>query len=243
MELRGRIALVTGGAHRVGRALSVALAEAGMRVAINYNSASAEADALVAELAAQGHETRAYRADLTQPEAPASLVTAVTRDFGGLDVLVNSAAVMRRTPVDEVSVAEWDDIFALNLRAPFFMSQAAHPWLRKANGNIVNLADLAAFETWPDYIPHGISKAAVVQMTRAMARVYAPEVRVNAIAPGAVLLPDAWDESARAHFAQTTPLHRIGSPDDVVGAMMYLLQSDYVTGDTLLVDGGRHVRS
>lgn len=243
MELRGRIALVTGGAHRVGRALSVALAEAGMRVAINYNSASAEADALVAELAARGHESRAYQADLTQSDAPASLIGAVTRDFGGLDVLVNSAAVMRRTPVDEVSVAEWDNIFALNLRAPFFMSQAAHPWLRKANGNIVNLADLAAFETWPDYIPHGISKAGIVQMTRAMARVYAPEVRVNAIAPGAVLLPDAWDDSTRAHFAQTTPLHRIGSPNDVVGAMMYLLQSDYVTGDTLLVDGGRHVRS
>ncbi|MFI5239790.1 MAG: SDR family oxidoreductase [Gemmatimonadales bacterium] len=241
--MNGRIALVTGGAHRVGRALSTALAGAGMRVAINYNSASAEAESLVREIAAHGNESRAYRADLTQPDAPAALIADVTRDFGGLDVLVNSAAVMRRTPVDEITVADWDSIFALNLRAPFFLSQAAHPWLRTVNGCIVNLADLAAFETWPEYIPHGISKAGIVQMTRAIARVFAPEVRVNAIAPGAVLLPDDWSEETRTHFAQTTPLHRIGSPDDVVGAMMYLLHADYVTGDTLLVDGGRHVRS
>lgn len=234
---------MTGGAHRVGRALSTALADAGMRVAINYNSASAEADALVAELTAKGVESRAYRGDLTQADAPASVVADVTRDFGGLDVLVNSAAVMRRTPVDQVTVAEWDSIFALNLRAPFFMSQAAHPWLRKVNGCIVNLSDLAAYETWPEYIPHGISKAGIVQMTRGMARVFAPEVRVNAIAPGAVLLPDDWSDETRAHFAKTTPLQRIGSPDDVVGAMLYLLKSDYVTGDTLLVDGGRHVRA
>jgi len=243
MEISGRIALVTGGAHRVGRALSVALARAGMRVAINYNSASAEADALVRELSADGHDCRAYEADLTQPDAPQSLVESVTRDFGGLDVLVNSAAVMRRTPVDDITVAEWDSMFALNLRAPFFLAQAARPYLRNAKGCIVNLADLAAFETWPEYIPHGISKAGVVQMTRALARAFAPDVRVNAIAPGAVLLPDSWDDATRAHFAATTPLHRIGSPNDVAEAMMYLTRSDYVTGDTLLVDGGRHVRT
>jgi len=243
VEITGRIALVTGGAHRVGRALSTALAEAGMRVAINYNSASAEADALVRDLLARGHECRAYRSDLTHPDAPSSLIADVTRDLGGLDVLVNSAAVMRRTPVDDVSVTEWDDIFALNLRAPFFLSQAARPWLRKVNGCIVNLADLAAFETWPEYIPHGISKAGIVQMTRAMARAYAPEVRVNAIAPGAVLLPDDWSDATRAHFASTTPLRRIGSPTDVVEALLYLLRADYVSGDTLMVDGGRHVRT
>lgn len=243
MEIKGRIALVTGGAHRVGRALSTALAEAGMRVAINYNSASAEADALVRELTAAGHECRAYRADLTQGDAPKSLVESVVRDFGGLDVLINSAAVMQRTPVDDVTVTTWDSMFALNLRAPFFLAQASRPHLRDAKGCIVNLADLAAFETWPEYIPHGITKAGVVQMTRALARAFAPEVRVNAIAPGAVLLPDAWDEATRAHFASTTPLRRIGSPDDVVQAMLYLIRADYVTGDTLLVDGGRHVRT
>jgi pteridine reductase len=223
--------------------MSTALAHAGMRVAIHYNSSSAEADALVRELTAAGHECRAYRADLAQPESPAALVDAVTLDFGGLDVLVNSAAVMRRTPFDAVSAAEWDAMFALNLRAPFFIAQAARSWLKSANGCIINIADLAAFETWPEYIPHGISKAGVVQMTRALARTLAPEIRVNAIAPGAVLLPDAWDDAARRHFASTTPMRRLGSPDDVVEALLYLLRADYVTGDTLLVDGGRHVRS
>lgn len=243
MEITGRIALVTGGAHRVGRAISTALAKGGMRVAIHYNAASTEADALVHELTLLGHDCRAYRADLSQQDSPTSLIDAVTRDFGGLDVLVNSAAVMRRTPFDYVSVEEWDTMFALNLRAPFFLSQAACPWLRAAKGCIVNLADLAAFETWPEYIPHGISKAGVVQMTRALARALAPDVRVNAIAPGAVLLPDDWDDATRAHFASTTPLRRIGSPADVVEAVLYLLRADYVTGDTLLVDGGRHVRN
>jgi pteridine reductase len=242
MKITGRVALVTGGAHRVGRALSTALANAGMRVAIDYKASESEAKSLVSELAAAGHECRAYHCDVTQDGAPASLVAQVTRDFGGLDVLVNSAAVMLRTPVDDVTVQQWNDIFALNLRAPFFLSQAAHAWLRKVNGCIINLADLAAFETWPDYIPHGISKAGIVQMTRAMARVFAPEVRVNAIAPGAVLLPESWSEETRAHFAKTTPLQRIGSPQDVVDAMLYLVRADYVTGDTVLVDGGRHVR-
>jgi pteridine reductase len=243
MELSGRTALVTGGAHRVGRVLSVALANAGMRVAINYNSASAEADSLVRELTAGGHECRAYQADLTHSDSPKSLIDSVASDFGGLDVLINSAAVMLRTPFEETTVAEWDSIFALNLRAPFFLAQAALPLLRAAKGCVVNLADLAAFETWPEYIPHGISKAGIVQMTRSLARAFAPDVRVNAIAPGAVLLPDDWDEATRAHFAATTPLRRIGSPDDVADAMLYLLRADYVTGDTLLVDGGRHVRS
>lgn len=242
MELNGRVALVTGGAHRVGRALSTALAHAGMRIAIDYHASDAEAKSLTSELEAVGLECRAYQFDLTRPDSPASLIGQVTSDFGGLDVLVNSAAVMQRTPVDEITVQQWDAMFALNLRAPFFLSQAARPWLRKAHGCIVNLSDLAAFETWPDYIPHGISKAGIVQMTRAMARVFAPEVRVNAIAPGAVLLPDNWSDEARAHFEKTTPLQRIGSPQDVVEAMLYLLRADYVSGDTLLVDGGRHVR-
>ena len=243
MDTRGRIALVTGGAHRVGRALAVALADAGVRLAINYNSAATEADALVRDLTARGIECRAYQSNLAHAGAPEALIAEVARDFGGLDILVNSAAVMQHTPLGEVSVDVWDTMFALNLRAPFFLSQAARPWLSAAHGCIVNMADLAAFETWPGYIPHGISKAGIVQMTRALAHALAPDVRVNAIAPGAVLLPDAWDEAARSHFAATTPLRRIGSPADVVEALLYLIRADYVTGDTLLVDGGRHVRT
>ena len=223
--------------------MSVALATAGMRVAIHYSASSREAEALARELAHAGHDCRIFQSDLLEHDAPDALIAEVTGYFGGLDVLVNSAAVMMRTPFGEVSSEEWDSVMALNVRAPFFLSQAAAPWLRARGGCIVNMADLAAFETWPDYIPHGISKAAIVQMTRSLARTLAPEVRVNAIAPGAVLLPEAWDAETRAHFERTTPLRRIGSPSDVADAVLYLVRAEYVTGETLIVDGGRHVRT
>jgi pteridine reductase len=133
-------------------------------------------------------------------------------------------------------------MFAVNLRAPFFASQAAAPHLARERGAIVNLADLAAYETWPGYIPHGITKAGVVQMTRALARALAPDIRVNAVAPGTVLLPESWPAEAAHRLATTTPLKRLGSPEDVVRTVFFLLESDYVTGQTVLVDGGRHVR-
>jgi pteridine reductase len=133
-------------------------------------------------------------------------------------------------------------MFALNVRAPYFLSQRAAPALRAARGSIVNIADLAAFETWPAYVPHGITKSAVVQMTRALARVLAPEVRVNAIAPGVVLLPQGWSDEDAERLRATTPLARLGSPEDVAGAMLFLLDAGYVTGEVITVDGGRHVR-
>lgn len=242
-DLGNGVALVTGGAHRVGRALVQALAGAGMRVAVHYNAASAEADQLVAELSAAGHEARAFGADLRDPDAAAALVAGVVDEFGALDLLVNSAAVMRRTPMGEVTVTEWDDMFALNLRAPFFLAQAAWPSLRSRHGAIVNLSDLAAFETWPAYVPHTITKAGIVQMTRALAHAFAPDVRVNAVAPGAVLLPDDWDDGSKEHLIDTTPLRRIGSPTDVADAVLYLARAEYVTGEVLVVDGGRRVRT
>lgn len=242
MELAGRVALVTGGGRRVGRALAEALGRAGARVAVHYNSSAAGADETVAAIRAAGGDAATFQADLANPAAPVALVEQVVARFGGLDVLVNSAAVMERTPFGSVTAAQWDAMFALNLRAPFFIAQAAAPALRVRRGLIVNMADLAAFESWPAYVPHGISKAGIVQMTRALARVLAPDVRVNAIAPGAVLLPDDWDDASGEHLEQTTPLRRIGSPDDVVGAMLYLIGAEYVTGETIIVDGGRHVR-
>jgi pteridine reductase len=149
---------------------------------------------------------------------------------------------MERTPLGGVTATQWDAMIALNLRAPFLLAQAAAPHLTRAHGAIVNIADLAAFETWPAYIPHGISKAGIVYMTRALAQTLAPNVRVNGIAPGAVLLPDGWTEKDASKLRESTPLARLGSPDDVVGAMLFLLRADYVTGETLIVDGGRHVR-
>jgi pteridine reductase len=148
---------------------------------------------------------------------------------------------MIRTPFGEVTERVWDEIFALNLRAPFFCAQAAAPRMRDG-GVIINIADLAAFESWTGYIPHGASKAGVVHITRAMAKVLGPRLRVNAIAPGAVLLPDDWSADDADRLARTTPLGRIGSPDDVTQAVLYLIDADYVTGQTLIVDGGRDVR-
>lgn len=243
MELAGRVALVTGGGRRLGRALAEALGKAGARVGVHYNASAAGAGETVATVRAAGGEAESFEADLSTAAASTSLVEAVLARFGRLDVLVNSAAVMERTPFGEVTAEQWDAMFALNLRAPFLLSQAAAPALVERGGVIVNIADLAAFESWPAYVPHGISKAGVVQMTRALARVLAPAVRVNAIAPGAVLLPDDWDDASGRHLEQTTPLRRLGSPDDVVGALLYLIGADYVTGETIIVDGGRHVRS
>lgn len=243
MELAGRVALVTGAGARVGQAIAVALGGRGMRVAVHYRGSAEGAEATCTAIRAAGGEAHAFQADLAEPDAPAQLVDAVAAHFGALDVLVNSAAVMVRTPVGEVTPAEWDAMFAVNLRAPFFCAQAAARAMGEQGGVIVNLADLAAYETWPAYVPHGISKAGVVQMTRALARTLAPRVRVNAVAPGVVLLPEGWDEAASERLRSTTPLARHGSPEDVVRAVLYLLDADFVTGDVLLVDGGRHVRA
>lgn len=242
MNLAGRVALVTGAGQRVGRALAVALGKERMQVAVHYNSSADGARATQEMIEAAGGKATIFQSDLTSPREPAELVRKVAAAFGSLAVVVNSAAVMERTLIGTVTSQVWDDIFALNLRAPFLVSQAAAPLMKSDGGAIVNIADLAAFENWPAYVPHSISKAGVVKMTSSLARALAPEIRVNAIAPGAVLLPSSWNAEAGDRLASTTPLRRLGTPDDVVEAMLYLLGSDYVTGETLIVDGGRHIR-
>ncbi len=243
MELRGRTALVTGAGHRVGRAIAIALATRGMRVAIHYNATADGAHETLELVRRAGGDGDVFGADLTKTSAITQLVDTVAKAFGGIDVLVNSAAVMIRTPFGEIESAQWDSIMALNTKAPFFMAQAAAPYLRASRGTIVNIADLAAFETWPAYLPHGLSKAGVVYLTRALARVLAPEVRVGGIAPGTVLLPENWDAKSADHLRETTPLERHGSPDDVTRTVLFILDSDYLTGETIIVDGGRHVRA
>lgn len=242
MQLAGRVALVTGAGRRVGRALAEALGGERMRVAVHYHASKSGAEETVGAISALGGEAHAFAADLRDAAACAALVEDVVQSFGTLDVLVNSAAIMVRTPVGEVTPGAWDDIMDLNLRAPFFCAQAAAAHMESRGGVIINIADLAGLEVWPAYIPHGISKAGVVHLTRSLARALAPGIRVNGIAPGTVLLPDDWTEDDAERLRRTTPLARHGSPDDVVGAMLYLLSADYVTGETIVVDGGRHVR-
>jgi pteridine reductase len=243
VNLSGRVALVTGSGRRVGQAIALALGAKGMQVAVHYNGSASGAEDTVRRLESEGAVGRAFQADLSSADGPATLIADVAASFGQLDVLVNSAAVMDRTPFGEVTPDQWDAIMHINLRSPFFVAQAAAPHLRKVNGAIVNIADLAAFETWPAYIPHGISKAGVVYMTRSLARVLAPEVRVNGVAPGTVLLPEEWDKAADERLRQTTPLARTGTPDDVSSTVIFLLESDYITGETVIVDGGRHIRT
>jgi pteridine reductase len=213
-----------------------------MRVGVHYAGSEKGARETAEQIVAMGSDARTLPGDLTDPATGPRLVEHVHKVFGSFDVLVNSAAVMLRTPVGEVLVEDWDAMFALNLRAPFFLCQAAARAMRDTGGAIVNIADLAAFETWRGYIPHSITKAGIVQMTRALAHALAPRIRVNAIAPGPVLLPEGWTQEQADKLIATTPLGRLGSPDDVAQAVLYLLSADYVTGETIIVDGGRHIR-
>jgi pteridine reductase len=159
--------------------------------------------------------------------------------LGGLDVLVNSAAVMHRRSFEDTTPAQYDATLDLNLRSVFFCTQGAAAALRAARGKVVNLADLSGLEPWPGFAAHSVSKAGVVMLTRVLARALAPEVTVNAIAPGAVLVPEDYDAEERERLARTTPLRRLGSPEDAVGALLYLVEADFVTGHVLVVDGGR----
>ncbi len=243
MELAGRVALVTGGARRLGRAFVEALAGKGMRVAIHHGASAKEADALCAVLVAKGVDAATFAADLRDAAAASALPDRVVAQFGSLDVLINSAAVMERLSVADTSIAHWDAILNLNLRAPFFVARSAAPHLAHAHGTIVNIADLGGLEPWSNYAAHSISKAGVIMLTKVLATALAPNVTVNAIAPGTVLVPDDYDGAKRDFLSETTPLKRLGTPQDAVNAMLYLVEhGDFVTGETLVVDGGRVLR-
>lgn len=242
MELSGRVALVTGAGRRLGRAFAQALASRGMVLGIHHNTSSAGAEELRREVEAAGGRAACFAADLTDAGAAAELPRRVADKFGRLDVLVNSAAIMRRLAFEETTPEEWDSIFSINLRAHFFVTQGAAPALRATRGKVVNIADLSGLQPWPGFVAHSVSKAGIIMLTKVLARSLAPEVTVNAIAPGAVLVPEEYDEAERDRLAKTTPLRRLGSPADAVGALLYLVETgDFVTGEVLAVDGGRHI--
>ena len=242
MASAGRIALVTGGAVRVGRAISSALAEDGYRLVIHYNSSSGPADELVDEIRSAGGEAVAIGADLADADAVRRLAEEAIAAFGGIDVLVNNASVFPAERLEETDEALWDHTIAVNLKAPFFLIRHLAATLRERRGVVINMADLAGIQTWAAYAAHGISKAGVIHLTRVAARSLAPEVRVNGIAPGTVLPPESMSDEEIRHLAERAPLKKNGSPHDVVRALRYLLQADFVTGETLVVDGGRLLR-
>ncbi len=242
MQLKGARALVTGAGIRIGRVIAHALLRQGADVAIHYHRSEHGARQTAVEGEAMGRKAPLLKADLSDAAEAERLAARAGEALGGLDILVNSAAVMERRPLADISPADWDRTLNLNLRAPFFVARGAAALMREKGGTIVNIADLAAFERWTGYPAHVISKAGVVVMTELLARALAPSVRVNAVAPGAVLLPDAWSAEDRTRFVQTTPLRRLGKPEDVAAAVLYLLENDYVTGETIVVDGGRRIR-
>jgi pteridine reductase len=242
MELQGRVALVTGAGRRLGRIMARALAGRGMTLAIHHHASAEGADELRDEIVAAGGRATCFAADLADPAAAAELPRRVASTLGRLDVLVNSAAVMHRIPFEETTPAQYDAVLDLNLRSVFFCTQGAAPALRAARGKVVNMADLSGIQPWPGFAVHSVSKAGVVMLTRVLALALAPDVTVNAIAPGAVLVPEEYDVQERERLARSTPLRRLGAPGDAVAALLYLLEGgDFVTGEVLTVDGGRHL--
>jgi len=243
MDLENRVALVTGAGVRVGAALAKSLAAAGCHVAVHYHRSTGPARETAAAVRAAGRDAALLQADLADAEAARTLGTRVVDALGRLDIVINSAAVMERQPIESVTPESWNRTLDLNLRAPFFVAQGAVGALRRAKGHIVNIADVSAFRPWPGYLPHSVSKAGLVTLTRVLARALAPDVQVNAVAPGPVLLPPGWGAEETAETLARVPLGRLGSPDDVVGAVRYLLEAgDFVTGTTLVVDGGELLR-
>ncbi|MEK9501822.1 SDR family oxidoreductase [Gaopeijia maritima] len=233
------MALVTGGGVRLGRAIALGLAGAGHDLLVHYNRSEEPAAEVVAAVRALGRRAEAVSADLSTPEGAERVARAVEEHFGRLDLLVNSAASFDQAELLEVDPERWDSVMDLNLRGPFLVARALAPLLTEARGSVVNMVDLSAFQPWVRYPHHGVSKAGLMHLTRVLARVLAPAVRVNAIAPGAVLPPDDASEAELEREIERTPLARIGSPDDIVRTVLFLTASPFVTGQVVVVDGGR----
>ena len=241
-ELTGKVALVTGGAVRVGLEIARALADAGADVAIGYRRSAAEARGAVRDLEARGVRAAALRADVARPREARALVTAAVKRLGRLDILVNNAALFFRTPVLTTTIVQFDRLLAVNLRAPFFLSQAAARAMGRRGGRIINIADVGAVRAWAGYVPYGISKAGVLMLTRGLAAALAPRIQVNAVAPGVVLLPEGFPRVSGRRLTAGIPMGRHGRPADVAQAVRFFATcSDYITGQVLFVDGGMSV--
>ena len=236
------VALITGGAKRVGAAIARRLHGAGFDLAVHYRSSAEEALALQAELASQRADSvQILQADLADLAATQALVPAVIARFGRLDALINNASSFYPTPLGEIDPAQFDDLFATNARAPLFLAQAAAPHLRESKGAIVNLVDIYADRPIPRYLPFCMAKAALVALTYGLARELGPDVRVNAIAPGNIIWSENPEKADTPEMVlQRTALQRQGSPEDLAGAALFLVRdAGYVTGQVLRVDGGR----
>jgi pteridine reductase len=239
--LEKRVVLVTGGARRVGAGIVRAFAARGDAIVLHHGSSPAEADALATELRSKGTAVHIVAANLREPEAPDVIVAEAMKAFGRLDVVVSSASVMTNAPFGTVTTEQWNETSDVNLRAPFFLSQAAAKVMTEG-GCIIHMCDhLASEARFPYLIPHQATKAAVANLVNTLAGALAPKIRVNGVAPGLVLKPKGMSDEALATFLADVPMQRSGTPQDVAQAILFLCEATYITGVVLPVDGGRHL--
>jgi NAD(P)-dependent dehydrogenase (short-subunit alcohol dehydrogenase family) len=240
MELNGKVALVTGAARRVGRAIALALASRGAILAVHYRNSAAQAAETIATIEAAGGVARAFHADLEKISDIQAMVNSVAAAFGRLDILVNSASVFYRKPLEELSERDWDMNLDTNLKAPFFAAKFAGAIMRRQGaGKIVNIGDSAGIRPYNNYLPYTVSKSALIGLTQALAKALAPQVQVNCLAIGPVLRPEVYSAEQIEGLARSTLTKRLGTPQDVARAVLFLCETDFATGATLVLDGGR----
>ena len=243
MTLQGRVALITGGARRIGHVIAMALASRGAQVVISYQRSSKAAIETVGALRDLGVKAEAVAADVASASDVSRLVQRIERNFGRLDVLVNNASIFERTPFERLTEKDWDRHLDINLKGAFLCALAARRLLRKrAQGKIINIADWAGDRPYRDYLPYCVSKAGVIALTKALAKELAPTVQVVAIAPGPMLPPEEMTPAERRNAVARLPLKRWGSPEDVANTVLFAIEgSDFLTGTTIYVDGGRSI--
>lgn len=238
-SLAGKVALVTGAAKRIGRSVALRLAMEGADIAVNYRRSKGDADEVVAQIAAMGRRAMAVQADVAKRADVIALFAAVEKEFGRLDILVNNAGMFFPAKFEELTEEQWDRILGANLKSQFLCSQAATPMLRRSgHGRIINFASLGGLLAWPAYTHYCVSKAGAIMLTRCLARALAPEITVNAIAPGTISFPGDAPELAE-DYIRRAPLHRTGTAEDIDDAVVFLAQSAFVTGQVIVIDGGR----
>jgi NAD(P)-dependent dehydrogenase (short-subunit alcohol dehydrogenase family) len=238
----GKVALVTGAGVRLGRAIALALAQRGCNIVIHYHSSKREAATLSSEIKTLGRQAVCLKADLSSAQDARKLVQAAEKAFGGVDILINSAAIFWPTPPEKLDERELDAFLSVNLKSPYVLASGIGRAMQKrGRGVIVNLSCVSALRPWKTFVPYSISKAGVAAMTVGMAKVLGPQVRVNAIAPGTVLPPESMTQGAVLRLKNALPLKKIGTPQDIVLAVLYLCEAEFVTGQVLCVDGGRSI--
>ena len=238
-----QVALVTGGAKRVGRAIALELARAGFDIAVHCNTSTAEAEECCTQIRDTGRRATVVRADLAQMNSPDDLIDQTVQSLGRLDVLINNAAIFEKDPDGPFDSAHWNRMMTVNTLAPAALIEAAAPHLqRDGRGKVVNICDISADRPWPDYAAYCASKAALVNLTRSFARRLAPEIQVNGVSPGIAVFPDHYDAATRDRLIRRVPLRRAGRPEDIAQAVRFLVTSgDYITGQIISVDGGRSI--